>query len=70
MGQTIKQLSSLMILNIDGGDRVSYTFNEIAAETGEPVSKNNKRSFVAVDAELRNHIEAIRDYIRQNKLEV
>lgn len=62
------QLSSFMALNVNGGDRISYTFDEIEEETGNPVSTNNKRSFYAVDEELKNHIEAIRNYIRENKL--
>ena len=68
MSQTINQLSSFMVLNIDGGDRVSYTYNEINADTGEPVSTNNKKNFYAVDPEIKAHIEAIREYIRTNKL--
>ena len=65
----MKQLSSFMALNIDGGDRVSYTYNEINDETGEPISTNNKGNFYVVDEELREHINAIRDYIRKNKLQ-
>lgn len=65
----MKQLSSFMVLNIDGGDRVSFTYNEINGETGEPVSTNNKRNFYVVDDALKNHIDAIRSYIRENKLE-
>ena len=34
----MKQLSSFMVLNIDGGDRVTYTYNEINDSTGEPIS--------------------------------
>lgn len=64
----MKQLSSVMILNIDGGDRISYTYNEINDNTGEPISKNNKKSFFAVTEELVEHIEGIRNYIRENKL--
>lgn len=65
----MKQLSSFMVLNVDGGDRVSYTYNEIDDETGELISTNNKKNFYAIDNELKGHIEAIRDYIRTNKLE-
>lgn len=64
----MKQLSSFMVLNIDGGDRISFTYNEIDENTGEPISKNNKKNFYAVDADLQSHIEAIRDYIRTYKL--
>lgn len=64
----MKQLSSFMILGVDGGDRISYTFNVIDEDTGELTSRNNKGSFFAVDSELRGHVEAIREHIRANKL--
>lgn len=65
----MKQLSSFMVLNVNGGDRVSYTYDEINGETGEPISTNNKKNFYVVDPELQNLINAVRDYIRVNKLE-
>ena len=64
----MKQLSSFMVLNIDGGDRVNYTYNDINDSTGEPISRNNKGNFYVVDDELREHIKAIRDFIKDNKL--
>ena len=64
---TIKQLSSFMVLNVNGGDRLSYTYDEIDDETGEPISQNNKKSFYVVDSGLKADIESIRDYIRNNK---
>lgn len=64
----MKQLSSYMIMNINGGDRVSFTYDEINETTGQPISTNNKESFYVVDNDLKNHIEAIRDYIRINKI--
>lgn len=64
----MKQLSSFAVLNIDGGDRISYTYDEINSETGEPVSTNNKKNFYAIDPLLLEHINAIRDFIRTNKL--
>lgn len=65
----MKQLSSFMVLNINGGDRISFTYDEINSENGELISSNNKQSFYVVDADLENAIEQIRDYIRNNKLE-
>ena len=65
----MKQLSSFMVLNINGGDRISFTYDEINPDTGEPISQNNKQNFYVVDSTLRGHIEAIRDYIRANKLQ-
>lgn len=64
----VKQLSSFMALNIDGGDRISFTYNEVDEETGDPISLNNKQTFFAVDPELVGHVEAIRAYIREKKL--
>ena len=64
----MKQLSSFMVLNVNGGDRVSYTYDEIDPDTGDLVSTNNKESFFVVDEALRGHINAVRQYIRENKL--
>lgn len=64
----MKQLSSYMVLSVSGGDRISLTFDEINAETGDVESTNNKVTFFVTDAGLRSHVEAIRDWIRQNKL--
>ena len=65
---TIKQLASFAVLNVNGGDRISYTYDEINAETGDMISPNNKGSFFAIDSNLKNEIKAIRDYIKENKL--
>lgn len=64
----MKQLSSFMALSIDGGDRIAYTFNEINDDTGEISSTNNKGNFYILDEGLRSHVDAIRDYIKTNKL--
>lgn len=65
---TIKQLASFAVLNVNGGDRISYTYDEIDAETGDVVSANNKGSFFAVDPALKSKITSIRNYISENKL--
>lgn len=64
----MKQLSSLMILNVNGGDRVSYTYDVIDDETGAVVDANVKETFFVVDEGLRKDINAVRDYIRENRL--
>lgn len=66
--EPVKQLSSFMVLAVNGGDRVSYTYDEIDPDTGDLISGNNKASFFVVDEGLRAHIEAVRDYIREHKL--
>lgn len=65
---TIKQLASFAVLNVNGGERVSFTYDEIDAETGDMISSNNKGNFFAVDADLKNNIEGIRAYIQEHKL--
>jgi len=64
----MKQLSSMMILNVNGGDRISYTYDVIDDETGELVEGNKKETFFVIDNTLRQDIEKVRDYIRENKL--
>ncbi len=64
----IKQLASFAVLNVNGGDRVTFTYDEIDAETGDLISSNNKGSFFAVDSALKGKITGIRNYISENKL--
>lgn len=64
----MKQLSSFLVLNVNGGDRVSFTYDTLDDETGEIVGDNSKESFFVVDEELRGHINAIREFIREHKL--
>lgn len=65
----MKRLSSFAVINIDGGDRISFTYDEIDDTTGEPISRNNKQNFYVVNADLQLNIDAIRDFIRENKLQ-
>lgn len=65
----IKQLASFMVLNVNGGERITYTYDELDADTGEMVSSNNKGSFYAVDSALKGKITSIRNYITENKLQ-
>ena len=65
---TIKQLASFAVLNVNGGERVSFTYDEIDAETGDMISSNNKGNFFAVDENLKKDIEDIRAYIQEHKL--
>lgn len=64
----MKQLSSFMVLAVNGGDRISYTYDEVDPDTGDLVSTNNKESFFIVDETLRKHVEAVRKHIREHKL--
>ena len=53
---------------MNGGDRVSYTYDEIDPETGDMISSNNKGSFFIVDDGLKADVEKVRKYIKDNKL--
>lgn len=64
----MKQLSSFLALSVNGGDRISYTYDTIDPATGDVIDSNTKESFFVVDEGLRAHVEAIRDWLRENKL--
>lgn len=66
--QTIKQLASFAAINVNGGHRVTFTYDEIDPESGDIISQNNKGNFFAVDQALLGHIEEIRNYITEHKL--
>ncbi len=65
---TIKQLASFAVLSVNGGDRISYTYDEIDAETGDVISANNKGNFYATDSGIKSKITGIRSYIQEHKL--
>lgn len=64
----MKQLSSFMALNVNGGDRISFTYDTIDEITGDMIDTNTKASFFVVDEDLRAHVEAVRNWIRTHKL--
>lgn len=64
----MKQLSSFLVMNVGGGDRISFTYDVLNDDSGEIIDPNRKESFFVVDESLRAHVNAIRDYIRTNKL--
>lgn len=66
--ETIKQLASFAAINVNGGQRVTFTYDEIDPDTGDVISQNNKGNFYAVDKTLLKNIESIRTYIAENKL--
>lgn len=65
---SIKQLAAFAVLNVNGGERVSFTYDELDPETGDVISSNNKGSFFVVDDKLGKNIDAVRQYIKENKL--
>lgn len=63
----INRLTGVALLTTGEGDRVAFTYSTLDAD-GNLVSGNNKGSFVVLDEELRRHMEAIRNYVTENKL--
>ena len=67
----MKQLSSFMALNIEGGDRVSYTYNDINDKTGEVISTNrtHKRypGFYPRIQACGGIMKIIKNYITKNR---
>lgn len=66
--EIIKQLASFAVLNVNGGDRITYTYDEIDVDTGDMISSNNKGSFYVTNADTKTNINNIRNYISENKL--
>lgn len=63
----MKILRAFQVINKDGMHTVSSTYNEVD-EHGDITKLNAKDSFVAVDTTLQAHIEAVENYIRENRL--
>ena len=55
----MKILTSVTQFTTGEGTRISFTYSEIS-ESGNIISQNNKASFIAVDNDLLNHINAIK----------
>lgn len=63
----MKQISGFSVVSINGGNRVSYTYDEIDDSSGELLSTNNRKSFYAVDQELNDRIEYIRKFVNSRE---
>lgn len=63
----MKKLTSFNKMTTGEGIRVSFTYSEID-NTGFVAKKNVKGSFVALDAELLEHIQAIEQFINNKHL--
>lgn len=56
-----------MVLEVNGGDRISFTYDVIDGE-GNLTDSNRKESFFVINDDVKSHIESIRDFIREHKL--
>lgn len=62
MESNVVRLGTVMISESNGGPKVSYMY-DIVDENGDPISQNKRQSFYVIDSELKEHIDAIRNYI-------
>ncbi len=67
-GNTIRKITSFMALNVDGIDKIVYTYSEIDAETGKEITGNQKRNFYVVSKEVSDAVNLVKNYILQNQL--
>ena len=51
----MKVLTSFIVLNTGEGERISFTYSEVA-EDGTIISQNNKKNFLVLNKELCNHL--------------
>lgn len=65
----MKILSSIMSANVEGAERLSYTYSNVDEATGKILGQPRKESFVVLDDEVLGHIFALREYIKKNKLQ-
>lgn len=63
----MKVLTNFIVLNTGEGERISFTYSEVA-EDGTIVSQNNKKNFLVLSRDLKNHISEIKKYIEDTHL--
>lgn len=63
----MKIVTSFTHLKTGEGDRIAYTYSEIA-DDGTLVSQNNKGNFIVINDEMIGHIDAIKNYIQSTFL--
>ena len=64
----VNRLTSFGSFNTGEGQRISYTYSVINAETGEIIEQNKKGNFLVLDSSLQKHITAINNYITEHFL--
>ncbi|WP_270427656.1 hypothetical protein [Blautia massiliensis (ex Durand et al. 2017)] len=63
----MKVLTSFIVLNTGEGERISFTYSEVG-EDGTIISQNNKKNFLVLNKDLKNHISEIKKYIEDTHL--
>lgn len=65
----MKKVTSFTKLNTGEGARISYTYSEMDAN-GIMISQNNKGSFVVMNNEVMEHLNAVEAFIQEMFLNV
>lgn len=60
----MKFLTSFMDIKGSTADRISYTYDEID-DNGDLVSRNNKKSFYAMNNDLKAALEVVKNHISE-----
>lgn len=61
---TIKLLIGFLVMSVGGGDRVTYSYSVIDAETGSPLKKQVNKNFYVTDDTVKSAISSIREHIK------
>lgn len=64
----IKRLTSFGKFNTGEGDRISFTYSVIDADTGVMKEQNVKGNFLVLDPTLQKHVTAIDTWIKNRFL--
>jgi hypothetical protein len=63
----MKVLTSFTHFKTGEGDRISYTYSEVDGD-GNVLSQQNKGNFIMLDDQLKDCVETISRFIKENKL--
>lgn len=64
----IKKLTSFGKFNTGEGDRITFSYSVIDADTGVVKEQNKRGNFLVLDATLQKHVTAIAKYIEDHFL--
>lgn len=64
----MKVLTSFSVIKMSEGQRISYTYTEINANTGEVINNNKQESRFIVQEELKSNANNIMTFVENNFL--
>ena len=63
----MKIFTSFVCLNTGEGDRIAFTYSDVD-KSGNIISQNNKKNFLVLDSDLKDKLNAIKEYINNSYL--